>query len=63
MRVPVLLASLALSASLPAAAAAQSNDFSWRGTLAAGKVVELRGVLGDISAEPASGNTVEVTAT
>lgn len=60
MRTQILLVSLAL---LPAAARAQSNDFSWRGNLAAGKTVEIRGVLGDISAEPASGNTVEVTAT
>ena len=62
MQTRPLLALLALLA-LPAAAGAQTPDFRWTGTLAAGKTVEIRGVNGGISAEPASGNTVEVTAT
>ncbi len=43
-------------------ARAQGNDFSWRGTLAAGKTIEVRGVLGDIDVVAATGTTVEVTA-
>lgn len=57
-----ILALAALTLLLPAAATAQGNDFSWRGTLAAGQTLEIRGVTGDISAEAASGNTIEVTA-
>lgn len=58
---PILaLAAITLLAPLPAAA--QGTDFSWRGTLAAGKTLEIRGVNGQIDAEPASGNSVEVTA-
>lgn len=40
----------------------QGKDFSWRGTLAAGKTIEVRGVLGDIDVVAATGTTVEVTA-
>lgn len=43
-------------------AQAQGNDFSWRGTLASGKTLEVRGVLGDIDVVAATGNTIEVTA-
>lgn len=43
-------------------AVAQAPDFSWRGTLAAGKILEIHGVNGRIDAEPATGTTVEVTA-
>jgi len=39
------------------------QDFTWRGTVAAGKTVEIRGINGDIRAQPASGADVEVTAT
>lgn len=46
----------------PATALAQAPDFKWTGTLAAGKTIEIRDVNGNISAEAASGNTVEVTA-
>ena len=61
-----LLPSLALGTTLllasPAVTAAQSPDFRWTGTVAAGKTIEIRGVNGNIAAEAASGNTVEVTA-
>jgi hypothetical protein len=40
----------------------QGQDFRWSGSLAAGRTVEVRGVNGSISATPASGNTIEVTA-
>lgn len=46
----------------PAAVAAQDDDFSWSGRLAAGQTVEIKGVNGSIRAEAASGNQVQVTA-
>jgi hypothetical protein len=61
MQTRTLAALLALLA-LPATAAAQAPDFKWTGTVAAGKTIEIRGVNGGISAEAATGNTVEVTA-
>jgi DUF4097 and DUF4098 domain-containing protein YvlB len=39
------------------------QDFAWRGTIAAGKTVEIRSINGDVRAGAASGGTVEVTAT
>ena len=44
---------------LPARAA---EDFSWRGRVAAGRTVEIKGVNGDVDASPATGAEVEVTA-
>ena len=38
------------------------NPWSWRGAVAAGRTLEIRGVMGFIRAEPASGREVEVTA-
>lgn len=55
------LVALALVA-FAAPAAAQAPDFSWHGTLAAGRTIEIRGVNGRIDAEAASGSTIEVTA-
>jgi DUF4097 and DUF4098 domain-containing protein YvlB len=46
---------------VPTALSAQ--DFSWKGRVAAGKHVEIKGVNGSITAMIASGNEVEVTAT
>lgn len=40
----------------------QEGRWSWRGRLAAGQSIEIRGVNGSISAEPASRNEVEVAA-
>ena len=40
----------------------QGTNWSWHGVVAPGKSVEIRGINGDISAEAASGNEVEVTA-
>lgn len=40
----------------------QGTQWSWHGRLAQGKTIEIRGVNGSISAEPATGNEVEVTA-
>lgn len=54
----VFLQVLAIAATLQQG----SPDFHWSGTLAAGKTIEIKGVNGDISASPASGNQVEVVA-
>jgi hypothetical protein len=43
-------------------AAAQTDDFEWRGRLAPGQTIEIRGVQGNIVAELASGDVVEVGA-
>jgi DUF4097 and DUF4098 domain-containing protein YvlB len=43
--------------------ASSADDFRWSGRLAAGRTIEIKGVNGDVRAEAASGNEVEVTAT
>jgi putative adhesin len=45
------------------APAPQGNEWSWHGTVAAGKRLEIRGVSGMIEAVPATGSAVVVTAT
>jgi hypothetical protein len=57
-----LLAVAATAAALPARAERQTEEFQWRGRLAAGQVVEIKGVNGDVDAAPASGDEVEVSA-
>lgn len=47
--------------SLPGAAAAQ--DFRWHGSIPQGQAIEIKGVNGDVAAEPSGSNEVEVTAT
>lgn len=42
--------------------ARQGSDWSWHGRIAAGHTVEIRNINGSVSAEPASGDQVEVTA-
>ena len=42
--------------------AAQPGEFEWRGTLARGRSVEIRGINGDIHALPSSSGEVEVVA-
>jgi hypothetical protein len=59
MRRILPLAGLAV-AMLSAPAAAQ--DFDWRGRLAAGRTLEIKGVNGAIEAVPASGDEIRVTA-
>jgi hypothetical protein len=39
-----------------------ADDFQWRGSVARGHSIEIKGVNGDIRAEPAGGNDVEVVA-
>jgi len=62
MRVSTL-AALLVAAALPLAArgAAAQGEFHWKGQIAAGKTIEIKGVNGDISAVAGSGE-VEVTA-
>lgn len=43
-----------------AARTASQEDFRWAGRLARGQQIEIRGIVGDIRAEPASGDQVEV---
>jgi hypothetical protein len=42
--------------------AAQQNPFRWSGRLSSSQVLEVRGISGDIRAEPASGGMAEVVA-
>src|SRR2546421_1833716 len=56
------LAPLVVAAALPfASPAAAQGEFHWKGQLAAGKTIEIKGVNGDVSAVAGSGE-VEVTA-
>lgn len=52
------VAGLVLGATVPAAA----QDFEWSGRIRAGQTVEIKGVNGEIRAELASGEQVQVTA-
>ncbi len=45
-----------------ATAAAQDANWNWKGTVAAGKSIEIKGVNGDVRATAASGSEVVVTA-
>src|SRR3989442_10024615 len=60
MRMPTLLL-IAAGLALPARQAAAQNEFHWKGKVAAGKAIEIKGVNGDVSAVAGSGD-VEVTA-
>ena len=53
----LLIAFAALSAT-----GVDAQDFSWKGRIAAGRTLEVRGVNGDVRATAASGNEIEVTA-
>lgn len=62
-----LRAALVLAACVPAVAGAQrqrqENAFSWDGTVAAGRWVQVRNINGEVNVVAATGNKVEVTAT
>jgi hypothetical protein len=59
----VLAAAAAAALFLEAGAGlAAAQDFTWSGALAQGRAVEIKGVNGDIRAEPSGGNQVEVVA-
>lgn len=52
-----------VSAAVPRVAAQQQgNEFRWREALAAGKVIEIKGVNGNVEATPSSSGEVEVVA-
>jgi DUF4097 and DUF4098 domain-containing protein YvlB len=55
-----LLTFAALAAAEPVAA--QKEDFTWGGKLAAGKSIEIKGINGDVHAVAATGSEVSVTA-
>ena len=58
-----LLPILLCAAGLPwTAVAVDSGDFHWRGKLKTGDAIELKGVNGNITAEPGTGSEIEVTA-
>lgn len=59
----VLCLAPALVLVAPDPLAAQTPDFAWRGTLAPGAAIEIKGINGAIRAEPASGGEVKVQAT
>jgi hypothetical protein len=63
---PVLVAAVALGLAVGhgAVAAAQptATDFQWRGVVLQGNSIEIKGVNGDVTAGPAGGTEVEVTA-
>lgn len=51
-----------LSGLLASPASAQDDTWSWRKAIPAGKAIEVRGIIGDITAEPTDGNEVSVVA-
>ena len=52
----------AAAALLSVAPAAVAQDFTWSGSIAQGRSIEIKGVNGDIRAEPSGSNQVEVVA-
>ncbi|HEX4602088.1 MAG TPA: DUF4097 family beta strand repeat-containing protein [Gemmatimonadales bacterium] len=60
-RIPLFPLLAAAGLMVPAATAAAQNAFHWKGTLAPGKTIEIRGVNGDVTATAGSGQ-VEVSA-
>jgi hypothetical protein len=61
---PVYASSLSRAELVRLEAPAQTDDqFRWTGRIEQGKSIEIKGVNGSISAEPASGDQLEVTAT
>jgi len=67
MRTLAIVTALAAAAALSATDAAllqgqNPNPWTWQGTVAQGRTLEIRGVMGSIRAERASGREVEVTA-
>jgi cytoskeletal protein CcmA (bactofilin family) len=58
----LLGANLARAAEAAEAAAADANPFHWQGKIAAGQVIEVKGVSGNINAQGVDGEQAEVTA-
>jgi len=59
MRASLTIAVLALSAT---AGSAQTSDFQWHGAIGSGHSIEIKGINGDVRAEPSASNEVEVVA-
>lgn len=57
-----MIAALALLAASASGAAAQDQAFDWRGRLADGQTLEIRGVNGEVRAVATDGSTARVTA-
>ena len=58
----MMTAAFAMVLAVAAAGGAAAQDFSWRGSLDRGDDLEIRGINGEITARPASGGEVRVTA-
>jgi hypothetical protein len=56
------LAALFSAALLVPSLASAQQDFQWRGAVGRGQAIEIKGINGDVTAEPAGGNDVEVVA-
>ena len=56
------VAALAAFAHVSAAEPQQQNEFRWHEPLAAGRVIEIKGINGNVEASPAAGGEVEVVA-
>lgn len=59
---PLLLSALVVTASPTRAQQYSGGDFTWRGMVAPGATLEVKGVNGDVTAEPASSGQAEVVA-
>ena len=51
-----------LSLSSPSTLSSTQDDFHWQGVVASGRAIEIKGIKGNIRAEPTSGSKVEVVA-
>jgi hypothetical protein len=63
MRTNLTRGAIACVVLLAASNAAAQADFQWRGQLAAGQAIEIKGINGDVRATASSSGDVEVTAT
>ena len=59
---PAVVIVAAALVSHPGVARAQAPEFRWHGSIAQGNAIEIKGVNGDVRAEPSGGNEVEVVA-
>jgi len=62
MNIRSLLLSVSAAALIVSPRAAAAQDFQWHGAIARGQTIEIKGVNGDIRAEPSGSNEVEVVA-
>ena len=58
----IRIRALLTAAALLIAPGAFAQDFTWNGTVAHGRAIEIKGVNGDVRAEPSGSNQVEVVA-